>query len=162
MKTLFLSFLLVGLTLSTAHATETTENRDDTIETYCQNNKIVPLLKFESQALGKNTQIFYNCTSQNIFLNGAKETNTPLEFTYAVDDSQLTLLFYPTLAPGKVERSRRIEVMLVENARVIVTEENRVEVSAFDQKRNISRSLQNFSFLNSIVNVPGWETIAGD
>lgn len=161
MKILLLSILSVGLTLSTVHATETTEDRGDTIETQCQNEKVVSLLKFDSNILGQNSHIFYDCASHNIFLNDAKETNAPLEFTYAVDATQLTLIFYPPVAPGKAERSRQIAVVLAEKATVTVTEENKVEVNAFDRKQ-MSRSFQNFAFLNSLVNVPGWETIEGD
>jgi hypothetical protein len=158
MKLLFLSLLSVGLTLSTVHASEILD-RNDTIGTQCQNGKIVSLLKFNSDILGKNSHIFYDCVSKNIFLNDAKETNAPLEFTYAVDDSQLTLIFYPPVALNKAERSRRIQVVLAEKATATVSEENKVEVNAFDRRQNMSRSFQNFSFLNSLVNVPGWETI---
>lgn len=155
---LFLASISIALSVS---ATETTENPNDTIETQCQSGKLVSLVKFHSGLLG-NVHIFYDCLSKNVYMNDSKETNAPLEFTFAVDNSDLTLIFYPPVASNQAPRSRKIEVDLSKDPTVTVTDQNTVEKRSFNRRGILSHSLQNFPFLQSISNVPGWETIDSD
>jgi hypothetical protein len=116
-------------------------------------------VSFDSDLLGKGSHIFYNCVSKNIYLSDSREISAPLEFTFEVNNSNLTLLFYPPVAAGQPARSRKIAVDLSENPTITIVDQNQTEKKLFNREGNISHSLQNFPFLQSLVNVPGWETL---
>jgi hypothetical protein len=128
------------------------------IEVLCQNKDSVSVMKFYARYLGGDSHLFYDCSSKKLLLDTGNQSNLEVQFSYGMNPHHELYIYIPGWLKEESDRARKLTVMLTEDPVIVYTYNSIVDATVINGKRKVSLSkyINNFDFLNSITNVPGW------